>query len=168
MFIDTGRIPATGNLLIDKSHRHLAEMINALFDQWCGGAEGAALRPGFDRFLDAVERHFAEEEDIALAMGFPNVPEHAGKHRALMAALTSHVHALTDDSETGDRRIDLFSLIDQMLYEHEMLDDQEFWPLFNAVHHTPALGATAEETAPPGQALRKAEELSPRQEESAM
>lgn len=145
MFIDVSRIPVTGNARIDQAHRDLAAMVNMLFEQWRDGVDGAELKAGFELFLRAVGRHFAEEEEIAAAAGCPNVPEHAGKHNALLVALTSHVHALADltESRVGDRRIDLFSLIDQMLYEHEMLDDQEFWPVLSAVGHSVDVPADA-------------------------
>ncbi len=143
MFIDVSRIPATGHPRIDQAHRDLADMVNGLFEQWRSGVDGAELKGGFDRFLRAVGRHFAEEEDIAAAAGCLNVPEHAGKHNALLAALTAHVQALADltESRAGDRCIDLFSLIDQMLYEHEMLDDQEFWPVLSAAGQQPDVRA---------------------------
>lgn len=134
MFIDVGRIPPIGHPRIDDAHRALAEAVNSLFEQWRGGASAADIRAGFELFLRAVGRHFREEEEIAAAAGCPGVDRHAARHRALLEALTRQIHALTSTEEPagqGDRRIDLFSLIDAMLYEHEILDDQEFWPILH-------------------------------------
>lgn len=146
MFVDVGRIPRIGHPRIDDAHRALAEAVNTLFDQWRGGVPAADLRAGFELFLRAVGRHFREEEEVAAAAGCPGVERHAARHRSLLEALTRQVHALTSDDApgaTGDQRIDLFSLIDAMLYEHEILDDQEFWPVFSR------LGGEAREAAGP-------------------
>ncbi|MGC2855281.1 hemerythrin domain-containing protein [Novispirillum sp. DQ9] len=134
MFIDVGRIPSIGHPRIDDAHRSLAEAVNILFEQWRSGVSSADLRAGFELFLRAAARHFAEEEEIAAAAGCPGVDLHARKHRALLEALTRQIHALTGKDGAGaqgDQRIDVFSLIDAMLHEHEILDDQEFWPVLH-------------------------------------
>lgn len=131
MFIDPDKIPPTGHPRIDAGHRALAREVNELYGLWRSGASREDLRTGFKLLLRSVGRHFAEEEEAALGANFAGLEHHRARHRALLERLSEAVAALPVEGDgTADPVIDLFEAMDTLLYEHEVLDDQEYWPLF--------------------------------------
>lgn len=133
MFIDPDKIPPTGHPRIDAGHRALAREINDLYGRWRGGVSRDELCEGFKLLIRSVGRHFAEEEEAALGAAFVGLEPHRARHRELLDRLAAAVAALppeTTSEATADPVIDLFEAMDSLLYEHEVLDDQEYWPLF--------------------------------------
>lgn len=129
-FIDAAKIPATGHPRIDTSHRALAEQVNALYEMWQAGAPQADVLRALDLLVRAVGRHFAEEEEIGAAAGYDGLERHAARHRDLLGRLTELVESLRGAEGYRDLTIDVFALIDTLLYEHEIIDDQDYWLLF--------------------------------------
>ena len=143
-FIDPDKIPPTGEPRIDAGHRDLAERVNAAYEAWSGGEDRAVVLERLHLFLRAVGRHFAEEEAIAREAGYDGLEEHQARHRELLRRLTGQIHALDREGSDHDRTVDVFSLIDTLFYEHEILEDQDFWVLFRQqtpapVSHGPAI-----------------------------
>lgn len=130
MFIDVAKIPSVGEPRIDRAHRALAEQANALFAEWRAQGPTAELLKGFQLLVRQIGRHFAEEEAIAEEVGFTGLERHKARHREFLDTLTQAVAQLERRPGSADATIDLFSFVDTLLYEHEILDDQELWPLF--------------------------------------
>lgn len=132
-FIDPARIPVVGHPVIDQAHQGLVERINALYELWQQQVARPVLATESALLLRAFGRHFAEEEALVASLGFPALAAHQARHQALLDDLSGKVRCL---SEQGDGRaesiVDVFAAIDQMLYEHEIVDDQEFWHLFSS------------------------------------
>lgn len=129
-FIDAERIPPTGHPRIDAGHRDLAEQVNDLYELWQQGVPQDRILHQFDLLLRVVGRHFAEEEDIGRQCGFECLSQHQARHAALMADLTEMVERVRAGTGYHDLTIDVFDCIDTLLYEHEIVDDQDFWLLF--------------------------------------
>lgn len=130
-FVSPERIPATGHPRIDAGHRELAGAVNALYLLWQQQGSDEDLRISCQRLLRVVGRHFAEEEDIAAQANYPGIEEHAALHEALLSELTSRVENLESGPRfRRDLILDLFNVIEALIYEHEVMDDQDFWILF--------------------------------------
>lgn len=129
-FIDAGRIPATGHPRIDAGHEELAGQINSLYERWREGAPQDDILRHLDLLVRAIGRHFAEEEDIGRQVGYRYLAEHQARHVSLLAELTDLVEDMRSDASGRDRAIDVFTVIDSLLYEHEIVDDQDYWLLF--------------------------------------
>ena len=129
MFIDPKRIPATGSPLLDRAHERLAHVVNRAYEQWRDGQPHHVYMDTLAEFMEMLEDHFREEVQIIRAAGFDRVEEHMGIH----AELTKRLKGLLADlaAEKTDVGVpDAFTFIDRILYEHEFLDDQEFWGCF--------------------------------------
>jgi hemerythrin len=137
-FIDAAKIPATGHPRIDAGHQRMAEEVNRLYELWQGGASQERVLRSFAELLRVVGRHFAEEEEIGRIAGYEGVEQHAARHRDLLEELTDLLDRVRSVGGYGDLTIDAFALIDTLLYEHEIVDDQDFWLLFrNGVPERP-------------------------------
>lgn len=136
-FIDPLLIPPTGNSRIDAGHQELAERINALYEKWQNGVAGRALCDDLERLVRAIGRHFIEEEAIVREQGFDDRAAHSARHKVLLKELTQEIRKIPDAG--AEQVINVFRMIDMLIYEHEVLDDQEYWELFGGQsENTPA------------------------------
>lgn len=65
---------------MDEHHRRFLELLSRLSE-----AAPAELPDLFRRFLDHLAEHFAYEEGLMEAHGFPALGEHRGEHRRVLA-----------------------------------------------------------------------------------
>jgi hemerythrin len=130
-FIDPAQIFPVGHPVIDKAHAELVERTNRLYELWQLQQPAEHLAIEAMLLLRAFGRHFAEEEALVESLGFTDIEAHRQRHQDLLADITGKVRSLCDKVAPGAQTIvDVFSAIDQLLYEHEIIDDQEFWYLF--------------------------------------
>ena len=136
-FIDPELIPSTGSWTIDMAHKRLAHMVNAAYENWQRGVDPNTLRAMLDEFLGAAERHFREEEQEAQRAGC--APERLKAHHELHAHFKQRFQKIADhmlaDGAVTEAAIDSFALMDRLLFEHEFLDDQDFYDLFSGRPH---------------------------------
>lgn len=129
-FIDPARLPETGHPLIDQGHARLADLANDLYAAWQGGRH-VELAPRARLFVAALAEHFAEEEQIMEMVGLSTAAEHRLRHSQLMAEFEALAEALAGASGlVADVMIDLFRAAERLVWEHEMVDDQDFWAHF--------------------------------------
>ena len=84
----------TGVPVIDEQHRRLIAAINVLYDGVEIGLPHGALRHSLASVLALADRHFAVEEAIMRAHGYPDLARHESEHRALIAHASNLVNAL--------------------------------------------------------------------------
>lgn len=66
----------SGNIIIDSEHKELFRAVNQLMDA-CGQGKGRAAIDGTVKFLlDYVDKHFAHEEQLQKASGYPGFAAH--------------------------------------------------------------------------------------------
>lgn len=129
-FIDPARLPETGHPLIDEGHVQLADLANDLYLAWQGGRTGGLGRQA-RAFVAALAQHFAEEEGIMDDVALASAAEHRRRHADLLAEFEALAEAL--EGATGmvaDMMVDLFRAAERLVWEHEMVDDQDFWAHF--------------------------------------
>ncbi|MCI8913776.1 MAG: hemerythrin family protein [Lawsonibacter sp.] len=84
----------TGNSIIDREHRELFQAVNQLMDS-CGYGKGrAAMEPAIKFLLDYVDKHFAHEEQLQQASGYPGMMAHKTFHRQYTQGLREAVAAI--------------------------------------------------------------------------
>ena len=79
----------TGNVLVDRQHRELIDLVNLLLlaDH---NKEGAyILNDAFDALHRYVAQHFSEEEDLLETVGSPHLEWHRKHHESLVRELNS-------------------------------------------------------------------------------
>lgn len=82
----------TGIRVIDGDHRHLFELARTLDDFAAAGTAGPDLGQLIDRLVAYVDEHFAREERIMAAGGFPDFDKHLVEHRRA----TEVIYAIRD------------------------------------------------------------------------
>lgn len=90
----------TGIRVIDGDHRHLFELARALDDFAAAGTTGPLLGQTIDRLITYVDEHFAREERIMAASGFPEFDAHLVEHRRatdVIYAIRDLYHEAPDD-----------------------------------------------------------------------
>lgn len=139
MFINPKRIPETGSPVLDAAHVRLAQVVNRAYDQWKAGESLEAVNETLDQFLEMVGAHFGEEEALIRDAGYPDWQKHQETHRAFLATLKDICDRMRDPDRASGEMVETFTFIDRLLYEHEFLDDQEFWETFRHEKHVLAM-----------------------------
>lgn len=119
----------SGNEIIDKQHRKLFTLSNALMEV-SGRPHPHALEVTmFKAIIDHVVEHFRDEEEILHSIGFPEVDLQMHKDSHLL--LKSSMAELLEDLE--NKRInaaDIFMvLVNEVVVNHLMDDDVKFFEL---------------------------------------
>ncbi|CCQ72233.1 bacteriohemerythrin [Magnetospira sp. QH-2] len=130
MFIDPQKIPRTGSPMIDAAHARLAEIANEAYDLWQTGAQDRSVNDTLRLFIEMARRHFHTEEREIRNAGFEAWREHAKMHQMLLAELSSLCLEVRDTANSDRVKYSVFQTLDGILYQHEFLDDQDFWHLF--------------------------------------
>lgn len=126
-------IPACGNRLIDTYHRRLSELL----------CEAAAFvrenpaHPGFHvsiaAFRDMLAEHFETEAVILRGAGYAEAPAHMARHDEILALIDAHFQALAAH-DGGPQRHALVQELERVLYEHELLEDTQYWDEIRSDH----------------------------------
>lgn len=130
MFIDPKRIPHTGNPLIDVGHERLALVINEAYDAWQMGKVQQDWLEILDSFLEMLAAHFLEEETLAEQRGYAKTSSLHQSHEYYLGQLKSLARLVRENDPGAPAAADLFNHFDRLIYEHELVDDQELWDVF--------------------------------------
>ena len=124
-----------GHPILDKQHRHIVDLVNALHRaaQGEGLASVGLVLPYLVRFL---QNHFDTEEAILRQVAYPGVERHAVEHRALLTQVTSAVAAAKDGHDTD--LVVFAATIWSLVHQHTVISDQEYAPLLRTLSGTSA------------------------------
>jgi len=129
-FIKSEVLPKTGNKIIDAWHHQLAQSVNHAYAVWGRQHTMEELGAILDGFFGNIRRHFVLEESIIRGAGYEDWKTHVLKHRMLRSELEVCVNKLHQSDAPQGALIDAFSQIDSLIYDHEFLEDQDFWTIF--------------------------------------
>lgn len=109
---------------IDHQHMRLVDIINRLHDSMRAGATQTQLVHIAHDLLDYTREHFAYEERMIAAAGYPHVAEHAQKHRAM----TAQVEAFCDNVRAAKATIPLklMDFLKNWLTQHILATDMDY------------------------------------------
>ena len=111
---------------VDQEHRQLFEIAGRTYDHLTdpGDAALAAARAAVTELIDYTETHFASEEGLMAAAGYPALAEHQGLHRRLMA----QVRDMEMRVEMGERYVpvELSHFLYNWLVQHIQTQDKKF------------------------------------------
>lgn len=129
-FIEPANLPATGHPMIDEGHRRLAEIVNELYSQWTAG-ETAGLVSTARRFTGALRQHFRQEEAVMADIDLPSATEHCRAHDAVGRRFEDLVEQMAQAPvPPAAVMVDFFTAAENLVWDHEMVDDQDFWAYF--------------------------------------
>jgi len=90
-------IMSVGSDAIDDDHRAMIDILNTLTTACYLGQDRAVIIDIVDSFVTVAERHFAHEEEIMRAAGYPDIAQHVGGHIELL----THLHEFRRMSAQG-------------------------------------------------------------------
>lgn len=120
-------LQSTGNNFIDDNHddifKNMDELTFLVRDNW----DAASFRDAVTNFINQLENHFSYEETILKGANFNELEKHTIKHREV--ALEFRIKSI--DIITREEAINFIVTIRSMIFSHELIDDQNYWPLFD-------------------------------------
>jgi len=115
--------------LIDRQHRKLVDMINELFAALRAGRGNEMLAPILDSLVSYTCQHFAEEERMMEAHGYPGLADQQSAHRQLVQRVSEFQQKLRQGQETFSS--DLFNFLKSWLLQHIKEEDKAYGPFLN-------------------------------------
>lgn len=111
---------------VDREHRQLFEIAARVHDRVADSGEAAlqAARVDVAELIDYTRTHFASEESLMAAAGYPGLAEHRELHQRLL----SQVHDMEMRVELGERYVpvDLSRFLYNWLVCHIRAHDRRF------------------------------------------
>lgn len=129
---------SVGSEVVDSDHRILVGLIDRI-QRSAAGQDAVDMAEVLDGLIAYVEFHFAREEKMMAAAGFPQLADHAGEH----AGFTDHVLALRREFELDATAIDaaaLYEYLKAWLNHHILIQDMAYRPLFEGNDAVEAVG----------------------------
>lgn len=113
--------------LIDSDHKALIDLINLLHESISGERSTQSLQDVFDRLIAYTEIHFAREEKVMQACGFPGLTPHQDEH----AEFTERVYEIRTKLQAGDDSPisdELLVYLKRWLNAHILIQDMAYKP----------------------------------------
>jgi hemerythrin len=112
-----------GDAILDAQHRHLVDLINALYraTQGDGLATADIVVNYIGRFL---EQHFETEESLLRRAAYIGLEQHAAEHRKLLAQVREAAHSIRSGDKMDAERFATVTWT--CLHEHTTSWDQEY------------------------------------------
>jgi hemerythrin len=121
---------------IDREHKQLFALLNALHDTVDAGCAHEKIKMALDDLRRYGTYHFSHEEELFLSTDYPNAERHRGQHRAL--AIT--VNEICEDFELGGSAAlprQVLDFLKNWLLDHFMGPDRTFGRHFNSCRTPP-------------------------------
>jgi hemerythrin-like metal-binding protein len=111
---------------MDQQHIALFGILNDLYDAMKKGQAQTVTGPLLRKLAEYTRSHFASEESMMTATGYPGLTAHRTKHLDLM----KQVEAFRARFERGDitLSVDLFNFLRDWLTTHIQKEDKEYGP----------------------------------------
>ena len=115
---------------IDKQHKKLIDLINALHDAMSKGQAKAVIGKVLGELISYCASHFATEERLFDQHGYPDTADHKDKHHKM----TAKVLALQQQFDQGKATItlDVMEFLQQWLDKHILGTDKKYAPFLNS------------------------------------
>lgn len=131
-------IPPSGNPLIDQQHSRLNQLIHHAALAARDTESAAPFERALIEFRRALAHHFSVEKVIFSGAGFDAASGHDRAHAIILQRLDSDLAAVKDLS-TVQARHRVLEELEQILLDHEMLEDAAYWDAVRAHSASPTL-----------------------------
>ena len=115
---------AVGHFQIDSQHQQLINIINLLHDAMRAGGALNQMQEVARRLLDYTRYHFAFEESLMKAQGYPGFAEHQRSHRELEGQVRQYAEELAAGKVTTT--IKTMAFLKEWLVTHILEADKQF------------------------------------------
>ena len=107
----------------DADHRHLLELAHELVDARLNGPLPTPAGDVLTDLIACAEEHFAHEERLLAATGYPHLEHHRREHRRLLM----EIEAYRDDFSAGKVAAeDVASFVADWIFVHMTEEDQHY------------------------------------------
>ena len=115
---------------LDDDHKTLIRIINQLGADYQDAERRAAIRQSLAALRRYAEYHFAREESVMMACGYPELEEHQGEHRGFVQHIGELTRRFVADPEGMAEIVneDLLSYLQGWLSHHIMIEDKAYGP----------------------------------------
>lgn len=128
---------------LDDDHKQLISIINRLGEDYRAEDRHAAVQQLLRALQRYTEYHFAREEKVMLACGYPELEEHQGEHRGFIDKIKEMTQRFDSDPEAAAESVNeqLLSFLKGWLNHHIMIEDKAY---FAHVANNPAAKQAAQ------------------------
>lgn len=131
-FVDWSSKYTVCDKTMDEHHQMLFAIVNDLHKAILGKHGKKEIRQIIDRLIEYTKSHFAAEEQLMKACGYPHYPAHKLEHEKLIRQVSELDHELRQSGNIA--ACDMFAfLIKEWLIGHILKDDKGYAPY--AAHH---------------------------------
>jgi len=123
---------SVGVAAVDADHRKLVAMINELYDGIAEGRGREALGSILDDLVAYTRFHFAREEKLFAATGYPGAVAHKKEHDSLTAQVLEIQERFRSGSLAAPS-LEVLVFLKDWLFDHIIGSDRDFGPHLNAV-----------------------------------
>lgn len=123
-----------GDKAVDRDHRYLIDLINSFERSLTSFENSTNTMVALKQLEDYASGHFAREEALQLAIGYPDFEAHKAKHRSLVVQLKEMMarfeSTLEKQGESGLDQAMFIAFIRFWLIDHVIKEDLRLKPFF--------------------------------------
>jgi len=125
---------ASGNADLDGQHMELVSIVNSLLERVLAEGDALDLNSRFNDVYHVVEKHFNDEEAVLRSSGYPEVDEHAARHKDLLQKCAG---LLKQDAETSVSPVQMLQcIIHDLVLNHMVKEDGKYFAFLNGIGTT--------------------------------
>ena len=125
---------ASGNAELDEQHMELVSIVNSLLERALAEKEALDLNSRFNDVYHVVEKHFNDEEAVLRSSGYPEVDEHAARHKELLQKCAG---LLKQDAETPVSSVQMLQcVIHDLVLNHMVKEDGKYFAFLKGIEAT--------------------------------
>lgn len=136
-FVDWSEKYTVRDKELDSHHQHLFSIVNDLHKAILNKHGKEEIRRVVDRLIEYTKSHFAAEERLMQACGYPHYQHHKAEHEKLLRQVSEHDHKLRNDESLAAHDVFAF-LIKEWLIGHILKDDKAYAPYLANRHPAPS------------------------------
>lgn len=120
----------SGHALIDEEHHGLFDAANSLVAAMTDGSlTSQAILNQVDSLVEAVARHFVDEEKVLTEIGYPELIEHQGLHAKLLTDARKLREAVHAGRSTAGEVVEFLAY--EVVNRHVLKADRRFFPFLS-------------------------------------
>jgi hemerythrin len=146
-FLDWNSSYSVGVEKLDQQHSSLFNLVNELYSAMLKGQSQAMTAEMLDALVAYTEEHFAAEEALMAAAGYPKLESHIADHRELTARVQEFLSKL--ELGEGVENLPVLYFMNEWLTTHILKVDLEYSPWLKAVKPVPGAVLDADEPLHP-------------------
>jgi hemerythrin-like metal-binding protein len=114
---------SVGSPEIDSDHKHLIDFVNQLHDAVTEAQSEKVVGKILMELIEYTRDHFAREEKVMLAAGYPDYVRHCGIHKALTSKVLRFAQSYLR-TPTDQVKRDLIDFLAAWLVDHIIKEDR--------------------------------------------